>query len=389
MDSSFTEYLDTPDAKIMDARPLLEARRAERLRGGALPVTMFGDIEALPVKTWLVRGLLGKGELSAFYGAPGSGKSVLIGDLAFHVAAGRPWHGRRVTQGPVLYVAAERANLVKRRFAALRIAKGERDLPLALLSASLDLRQRDSRDSIIATAEQLQAATGQPLQLIVIDTVAQVMQGGDENSAVDMGLLLASVGRIQRATGAHVILIHHSPIESPNRMRGHSSLLAACDTTVCVRKVGGHRTADVVKANDGGEDESIAFDLEGVSLGVDADGDQTTAPVVVPVARDSVTERDKTCASRMSRLPPQVEVARRAFLDAVVEHGRAPPSGDDYPSGVRVISLEEWRDHFYRAGITGSDEPEAKRKAFRRATDALKVRVLIGEWEGLLWSAQP
>ena len=39
-------------------------------------------------KTWLVHHLLAVGELSAFYGEPGSGKSVLAQDIGLHLAAG-------------------------------------------------------------------------------------------------------------------------------------------------------------------------------------------------------------------------------------------------------------------------------------------------------------
>ena len=85
-----------------------------------LSFTLYRDIEAQPRKLWLVNDYLGVGELSCIFGAPGSCKSVLAGDLAAHVAAGRDWFGRRVQQGGVLYVAIERASLVKRRLAAFR-----------------------------------------------------------------------------------------------------------------------------------------------------------------------------------------------------------------------------------------------------------------------------
>jgi len=371
------------DGDVLDATPLFEAERAQRRRARLLPYTMFDEIEPNPIKSWLVHGLFGKGELSAVYGAPGSGKSVLCGDLAFHVAAGLPWFGRRVLQSPVLYVAAERPGLVKRRFAALRGEHGLTAVPLALVPATIDLRHREAKDSLIATAEDVQMAVGAPLGLIIIDTLNQAMMGGDENSASDMGLFLSNVQRLQRETAAHVLLIHHSPIESPNRLRGHSSLLAALDTSVLVRKTGAARTADVVKANDGAEDESVSFDMRGVSVGVDSDGSETWAPIVIPAERDSVTERDK---SQMSRLPASVENARRALVNAIADHGRKAPDRKEFPTGVQAITIEQWRDFAYRSGITNSDDPAAKRQAFKRVNEQLKARGLMGEWEGLVWS---
>ena len=34
-------------------------------------------------------------EFSCYFGEPSAGKSVLVGDLLMHVAAGEPWFGRR------------------------------------------------------------------------------------------------------------------------------------------------------------------------------------------------------------------------------------------------------------------------------------------------------
>ena len=53
--------------------------------------TLYRDLAATSTKSWLVKSLLGHAEASAFYGAPGSGKSVLIEDMALHIAAGMPW----------------------------------------------------------------------------------------------------------------------------------------------------------------------------------------------------------------------------------------------------------------------------------------------------------
>src|SRR4029077_11052065 len=77
------------------------------------PFVLFGDLSATSNKQWLVRELLGDGDASTVYGKPGDGKSVLVEDMALHIAAGRDWHGKQVRQGGVLYIALERKKLVE------------------------------------------------------------------------------------------------------------------------------------------------------------------------------------------------------------------------------------------------------------------------------------
>jgi RecA-family ATPase len=69
---------------------------------------MYSELSEDDKKLWLVHGLLGQGEASAVYGQPGCGKSVLVEDMALHIAAGRDWLGRPGRRGAVVYVALER-----------------------------------------------------------------------------------------------------------------------------------------------------------------------------------------------------------------------------------------------------------------------------------------
>ena len=59
------------------------------------------------------------------------------------------------------------------------------------------------------------------------------MVGGDENSSKDMGNLIAGADALCRATGATVLLVHHTPRNGDN-LRGHTSLEGAVDTAIWV-----------------------------------------------------------------------------------------------------------------------------------------------------------
>lgn len=197
----------------------LDARR-QRKRF-QLSFTLYRDIEAEPRKLWLVHDYLGAGELSCIFGPPGSGKSVLAGDMAAHVAAGRPRFGRRVQQGGVLYVAIERAALVKRRLAAFRECHAVSEIPLAIVSGHADLRtSRDSAEEIVECAHKLAEIGEVPTSLIFIDTVSRALAGGDENSPKDMGSLVGNLAFIQERTGSHVAALHHIPADGTQRLGG-------------------------------------------------------------------------------------------------------------------------------------------------------------------------
>ena len=112
------------------------------------PFILYGELSATSSKQWLVRELLGEAEASAVYGAPGSGKSALVEDMALHIAAGREWHGRAVHKGTVVYVALERRKLVERRAIAFRIKHEIEELPFAIVGGIYDLRDARAVETI-------------------------------------------------------------------------------------------------------------------------------------------------------------------------------------------------------------------------------------------------
>ncbi len=360
--------------------------RAKPIRGETVPFTLFRDIDPAPKKDWLVDELLGAGELSVFYGAPGCGKSVLAGDAACHVAAGRDWHGRPVRRGAVLYVAAERGGLVKRRLAAWRAQHGIHDIPLAIVTGFFDLctSETDTR-KLLGTIQSLADATAAPVVWVIIDTVAQVLAGGDENSGRDMGALVSNLARIQTETGAHVTVIHHVPHAEQQRMRGHGALLGAADTAIRVESDAEKpcRMAKIEKANDGPDTVSVGFTLASVTLSVDEKtGKETTAPVVMPADAPNSGRTSKNV-----RMSDSVSLALRCLQDLAADASHAPPNIANIPNNVRCVRVDDWRSICYRSHISGSTEPDAQRMAFRRAMEKLKAQRMIGSFDEWVWIA--
>jgi hypothetical protein len=360
--------------------------KAKRGQKSGLKFTLFRDINAAPRKEFLVAGLLGVGEASGFAGAPGSGKSVLAGDLGFHVAAGLPWLNRRAKQGGVIYIAAERAALTARRFAALRKRYGVDNPPLAIVSGPVDfLTNKAHVDECAGHAERLQELFAMPVALIVVDTVSRVLAGGDENSPKDMGALVANIGRLQDATGAHVLLLHHVPqTDGAVRLRGHGALLGALDTVIAVEKGVTVRTATVTKDNDGAGETSIAFTLQSVTLSIDQDTkEETAAPVVV--AAEQPIQQPK--AAVKAKLPAAATVALKALAEAIADQGIIPPASNHIPPSVRAVTIDQWKDRAIKKGLSNSDDRKAQAKTFRRSVETLLAAQRVGTWDPHVWLA--
>ena len=56
---------------------------------------------------WAIEDVLPLNGMAAVYGPPGSGKSLIILDMALHIASGTAWHGKAVVPAIVVYAALE------------------------------------------------------------------------------------------------------------------------------------------------------------------------------------------------------------------------------------------------------------------------------------------
>ena len=75
-----------------------------------------------------------------------------------------------------------------------------------------------------------------------------------------------------------------------------------------------------------------------------------------------------------------------ALTDAVLDFGRPPPAAFALPMGIRVVELDQWRQAIDSRGVIDK-ESKNPRQDFKRIREKLAVRELIGERDGLVWSA--
>lgn len=304
---------DPPDlAKVQSLRQRMDGLEAALGFRDPLPLGIVfaeGLGTAYQAPDELVEGLLTVGDGSMLYGDSNSGKTFLAIDLACAVARGVDWHGRRVEQGLVMYVASESPGSVRARLQAYQQHHGCKVPSFAIVQSPLDLFSDDiDTQALIDAARKLQELAGQPVRLIVGDTLARLSAGANENSGQDMGLVVQRFDRIRRETGAHFLMIHHSGKAAAAGARGWSGIRAAVDTEIEVTDAPTGRCAEIMKQRDlSTKGERIGFTLEAITLGQTKWGQAATSCVVMPSAAP-----DKPQGKRMG----EVEGAVVEFLAA-------------------------------------------------------------------------
>lgn len=219
----------------------------------------------------LVQGLLLRGGLSLLYGESNSGKTFFALDLAAAIGRGVMWFGRQVEHGLVIYLACESPVSPRSRLRAYRKAFNCESPGIVIVTTPLDLFNSDEdKEKLVRLIKQIEAKSGKTCQLIIVDTLARVSVGANENSGEDMGLVIGRVDALRAATGAHTMLIHHSGKDQTKGARGWSGTKAAVDTEIEVAasaSTGLHR-ARVTKQRDlPGKGAEISFRLHPIELG--------------------------------------------------------------------------------------------------------------------------
>jgi len=344
-------------------------------------LTWFDDVDQNVAKEEILQGVLGAGEFSLFVAKPGTAKSVLVADMGMHIAAGRDWHGRKVKQGLVVFFAAERKRLTERRVAAWSKKHGVKNIPFVVIGGKLDLTSTIiDATSLARTIGEAEAKCGHKCSLIILDTVTRTFGSGDQHQSRDMQKYVVSVDQMTRATGAHVAAIHHSTW-AEDRGKGAIDLDGAIDVSfsVTVKGTGPTKTFTLActGSNDGEEGDIASFRLESVTLGTDAAGNVTTAPVVIqadPVA-DAGTNLKGNTAKALESLERAIEA-----------HGTEPPVGSPgFPTGIVAVTRDNWREQFYLDAR--SKEPNAQdgtlRQRFNRGSlDLTSTQTIgsVGQW---------
>ncbi len=225
--------------------------------------------------------------------------------------------------------------------------------------------------------------------------LAKATPGINENDSADIGKVLERCDRIRRATGAHVMLVHHMNAEGA-RPRGHTSLLANVETVIVTRKLEDRHDRDgrllrefeLRKQKEGEAGTKTRFVLPVIDIGTDEDGEPVTSCVVAtPSGAESGSSTGKPSGIQLGGAN---QVGLRVLYDLLAGEGTgffAPPELG-LPYGARVADRKAWSARFYEIsrpeGFDDLDDDEKEksranlRKQFERVRDLLVSKGIIG-----------
>ena len=219
----------------------------------------LGTLDREPSPDWLIKGLIPEGCFVVTYGASMSGKTFIALDMALSIAHGLDYQDMTTGEGYVIYVAAEGSANLKKRSGSWHEDKGLAPSDATRLVIRPDGIALDDPDAInYFISDVRQITKGQPVQLIVLDTLAR-MFNMDENSSRDMSIAINACDKIKRAFNCAVMPVHHTGKDTSRGARGSNALICAADVMLRIEQIAGYVTMTTEKQKDDDALEDIFF----------------------------------------------------------------------------------------------------------------------------------
>jgi hypothetical protein len=155
---------------------------------------------------WVVQDFIGAGSIAWLYGAPGSYKSFAAVDIAMCVATGRPWMGREVDKGLVLYVAAEGGDDLHIRRAAWAERYGmDGPMKIVEMRPQLDEVRRDSDGDTVRPGADLLEEELREMRKSVIRAWADMLPPCAERAEIERKMAEIRSGEAPRTQRSPIV----------------------------------------------------------------------------------------------------------------------------------------------------------------------------------------
>jgi hypothetical protein len=231
------QALTEGDDRVLVTTRLRDALEASPvLAGGRFPLLGAEAMLRRPRVPMLIDGILPAGALAVLAGEPGAGKTFVAIDWGLHIAhCLETWHGRAVQSGHVVYLAAEGIGGLPDRLKAWKAHSGLVSLS-DRFGCIVEVVNPLLRSEVAALLDRLRTLPAPGPVLVVCDTLAQSLQGAEENSSEAMGAVVRMSNAIRAVFPACTVLWLHHPSAAGKPLRGHTSLHGATDVELVLFK---------------------------------------------------------------------------------------------------------------------------------------------------------
>jgi hypothetical protein len=361
-----------------------ESRAEAHGKFESLPLVFYRDLKEARRKDWNIKNVMACGEVSSWFGPPGSGKSAILTDIAIAGASNQQWRGYRIKESfASIYFALERADLVKRRMIAHRLRDElPDDLPIAISGGVVGVMNRSCVDLIVDAIKRAEDQLSRRVGLGIFDTWGKAIAagGGDEQQAKDQNIALANMRRVLDKVSIHIATVGHTGKDESRGERGSNAKQGDIDLEVQISGEATIKSAVVTKANDQPLGPLTSFQLEPFDFGPDEDGDPFRTYIVAQQIISGI-------ATKM-HLSGKQQLGVDALAEAILKHGVELPASYRMPGGLRSVTADQWQAELYRLGAL---DRKAKNPAsrFSELRQALQVKRVIGVSDELVWLAAP
>lgn len=289
--------------RLVDSAVPFVPEDAPEERSPLRPVAGDVFLRAFRVPDPLIDGLIPRGQLYAFTGPTGHGKTAIAVLMQFCIANGLPFAGREVETGAVLVLAGENPD----------------DFAMRLLATAqaLHLKPSDARRIfVIPGAFAIGAAVAElteqvrcigPLAAIFVDTSAAFFGGADENGNVEMRAHASHLRALCELPGRPAVVVLCHPTKNPSRdnllPRGGGAFLAEVDGNLTA-----WRDDKLVTLHWGGKlrgpgFEPLTFELVSQRLAVtDSKGREVSSVAAVPATGERTEQLEQAALTDENRM---------------------------------------------------------------------------------------
>ncbi len=187
-----------------------------------------------PPIDWIVKPLFSAGTVSMVMGDPGSKKTYSLMDLSVCLGSGEQWLNFETKPVSVLLIDEESgARRINRRLGdVMRGHRASKDISLQYISLArfnFCLNGSGGSPDLMVLDKKIRETNS---KFIIIDALADVMPGADENAVRDVQPIFMGLRKVADGTESAIVVIHHA--NKGGKYRGSSAMLGALDGLIKV-----------------------------------------------------------------------------------------------------------------------------------------------------------